>query len=148
MEQYAKHITQVFAEQAETRDLLLALITSVMDVCSCVTQIQRFKTSAQLEKHLGNLQPLVNDASDFVVNYRSKLGGAGKTSFMRTTVAETPMIEAKKVKELKDRLDGFKDNLDRSLLVDNREIALSIEEEIKQLRTHPFDLMLLPSSNA
>jgi hypothetical protein len=65
------------------------------------------------------------------------------------------MIEAKKIKDLKSKLDRFNDGLDRSLLVDNREIAvdnrdiaLSIEEEIKQLRTHPFDLMLLPSSNA
>jgi archaellum biogenesis ATPase FlaH len=65
------------------------------------------------------------------------------------------MIEAKKIKDLKSKLDRFKDGLDRSLLVDNREIAvdnrdiaLSIEEEIKQLRTHPLDLTLVPSSNA
>jgi hypothetical protein len=83
VEQHAEHITQALAEQAETRDLLLALVTSVMDACSCVTQIQRFKTSAQLDSYLGKLQPLVDDASDFIVSYRSKLGGTGKTSFMR-----------------------------------------------------------------
>jgi hypothetical protein len=50
------------------------------------------------------------------------------------------VIEAKKVKDLKSKLDSFKDGLDRSLLVDNREIALSIEQQMKRLGTHPLGL--------
>jgi hypothetical protein len=49
---------------------------------------------------------------------------------------------------LKNRLDSFKDDLDRSLLVDNREIVLSIEDEMKRLGRHPSDLILTSSPNA
>jgi hypothetical protein len=77
-------------EQAETREMLLGLIISVKDACACITQIQRFKTSAQLDERLKQLQPLVQGALDFARNYQSTVGGTGATSSARTyTGAET-----------------------------------------------------------
>jgi hypothetical protein len=84
VKQHAEHITQAVAEQAETRDMLLSLVGSVMDACSCVTQIQRFKTSTQLDDRLKQLQPLVKDAFDIVDDYQSRLGGTGATIRART----------------------------------------------------------------
>jgi hypothetical protein len=89
VEQHTEHITQALAEQAETRDMLLSLVSSVMDACSCVTQIQRFKTSAQLDDRLKQLQPLVKDAFNFVDDYQSRLGGTGATMCARTDTVLT-----------------------------------------------------------
>jgi hypothetical protein len=70
--------------------MLLALISSVMGACACVTQIQRFKTSAQLDHQLKQLHPLVEGAFNVVHNYQSSVGGTGATSFVHTyTGAET-----------------------------------------------------------
>jgi hypothetical protein len=45
--------------------------------------------------------------------------------------------EVEKVKGLKQRLDEFKDRLDRSLLFDARELGVSIQMQITQLGTPP-----------
>jgi hypothetical protein len=45
--------------------------------------------------------------------------------------------EAEKVKDLKQRLAEFKDCLDRSLLVDARELGVSIQMQISQLGESP-----------
>jgi hypothetical protein len=83
-------VTQAFNEQAETREMLLGLIISVKDACDCVTQVRRFKTSAQLGDRLKQLQPLVQDVLDFASNYQSTVGGTGASPFVRTyTGAET-----------------------------------------------------------
>jgi hypothetical protein len=49
---------------------------------------------------------------------------------------------------LKSKLDSFNNELGRSLLVDNREIVISIEDEMKRLSRHPSDLILTSYSDA
>jgi hypothetical protein len=56
------------------------------------------------------------------------------------------MPEAKKVKDLKSKLDDFKDGLNRRLLVDNRIIILSIEDQITRLGAYVILLIFTPLS--
>ena len=65
-------------KQEETHDSVLALVESVMATSSCVTEVQRFKTSGQLSDRLKELQPLPNDASDFVNIYHVRSSAKGE----------------------------------------------------------------------
>jgi hypothetical protein len=67
----------MFEKEAETRDVLLSLADSTIDACSCVAEVQRFRTSDQLKARLKELQPLVNDACNFVNVHHSRPGTTG-----------------------------------------------------------------------
>lgn len=63
---------QMFEKQAQTHDLLLRLVDGVMDSTSCVTELQRFKTSNQLTDRLEALNPLVTEAWELIRVYERK----------------------------------------------------------------------------
>jgi hypothetical protein len=64
-------------KEAETRDVLLSLVDSVIDACSCVAEVQRFRTSDMLKARLKELQPFVDDACDSVNVHHSRSGTKG-----------------------------------------------------------------------
>ena len=72
VEQHVHFFTQMFEKQAQTHDMLLRLVDSVMEATSCVTEVQRFKSSSQLSDRLEALKPLVKEASELVHAYEWK----------------------------------------------------------------------------
>jgi len=52
--------------------------------------------------------------------------------------------DAEKMKDLKRRLDEYRDLLDRSLLVDTREVTVSIQDHMERLSRHTLVLISAP----
>lgn len=70
--QRAHPFTQMFEKQAQTHDAIIRLVDSVMEVSSCVVEVQRFKTSDHLSDGLHGLQLLVNEVSTLVHTLESR----------------------------------------------------------------------------
>jgi hypothetical protein len=59
--------------------MLLDLVDSMMYVSSCITEVQRFKTTNQLSSQLRELWPLVSESAEMVSKYHARSGARGTT---------------------------------------------------------------------